>query len=77
MCVNGGTYAWSSTITPTMEASITLCHSTNLKMSASVPIFSVAAVATQMLCASIILPITPPVELATVMRTGLRPSVVE
>src|SRR5207245_11218054 len=59
---------------PTMAASATLCQTTNRKMSASVPTRSVAAVATQMLCASIILPITPPVEFAVAIRIGLSPS---
>src|SRR5713101_7209999 len=61
-------------MTPMMAASAMLCQMTNRKMSASVPTRSVAAVATQMLCASIILPITPPVEFAVAIKIGLSPS---
>ena len=46
-----------------------LCQTTALKMSASLPIWCVAAVATQMLWASIILPMTPPVLLAVQIST--------
>src|SRR5262245_34627925 len=67
--VNGCAYAWRSVIRPTMAASTTLCQMTALKMSASLPIWFVAAVATQMLWASIILPITPPVLLAVLIST--------
>jgi len=42
------------------------------KMEPSLPTWLVAAVAMQMDCASIILPITPPALLAAHMRMGLR-----
>jgi hypothetical protein len=48
-------------MTPTSAARMMLCQTTALKMSASRPTWLVAAVATQMLWASIILPMTPPV----------------
>ena len=67
--VNGGTYAWTSVISPTSAARTMLCQTTALKMSASLPSWSVAAVATQMLWASIILPMTPPVLLAVQIST--------
>ena len=60
-------------MSPTRQARTRLCHTTNLKMSASRPTWPVAAVATQMLWASIIFPITPPVEFDVAMRTGLSP----
>ena len=43
-------------------------------MSPSWPYQRVAVLATTMLCASIILPITPPELLAAAIRVGLRPS---
>src|SRR5262245_4246343 len=69
MSVNGGTYAWTSVIAPTTAARTMLCQITALKMSASLPSWCVAAVATQILWASIILPMTPPVLLAVQMST--------
>src|SRR5215510_16274869 len=50
------------------------CHTTKRKIMPSLPTWLVAAVATQIDCASTILPITPPALLATVIRTGSRPS---
>ena len=47
--VNGGTYAWSAVISPTIDARIMECQTTALKISASRPIWLVPAVATQML----------------------------
>src|SRR5262249_33593584 len=69
MPVRGQTYACASVIRPTMAARTMLCQITALKMSASLPTWYVAAVATQMLWASIILPMTPPVLLAVQMST--------
>src|SRR5262245_4848515 len=66
--VNGNTYACSSVMSPTIDARMTLCQMTALKMSASLPTWWVAAVATQIDWASIILPMTPPVLLAVQMR---------
>ena len=57
-----------------IAASATLCQKTNRRMRPSCPVWPVDAVATTMLCASIILPITPPVLFAVTMRTGLKPS---
>ena len=51
-----------------------LCGKTALKISASRPSSRVEVLATTMLWASIILPITPPALLAEAMSTGLRPS---
>ena len=70
MWVNGGTNACSAVIAPTTQARKTLCQITALKMSASRPIWFVPAVATQMLWASIILPITPPVLFAVQISTS-------
>src|SRR6059036_435550 len=46
------------------------CQNTQRKMIPSLPTWSVADVATVMDCASTILPITPPAELAAHMRIG-------
>ena len=51
-----------------------LCFSVKRKISLSCPIQPVAAVATEMLCGEIILPATPPVELAATVRCGSIPS---
>src|SRR5262249_32313866 len=67
--LSGGTYACRSVMQPTMAAKTMLCQMTALKMSASLPSWFVAAVATQMLWASIILPMTPPVLLVVQIRT--------
>src|SRR5438132_10049350 len=48
------------------------CQNTQRKMIPSLPTWFVADVATQMDCASTILPITPPAELAAHIRTGSR-----
>src|SRR5215831_5257250 len=52
------------------------CHTTKRKIMPSLPTWLVAAVATQIDCASTILPITPPALLAEVIRTGSKPSCV-
>ena len=51
-----------------------LCRSTARSKSPSLPPSPVAAAATTIDCASIILPITPPVVLADAIRIGFRPS---
>src|SRR6266480_929403 len=48
------------------------CQKTKRKMEPSLPTWLVAAVAMQMDCASIILPITPPALFVAHMRMGLR-----
>src|SRR2546429_3653601 len=60
------------TMMPTMAASATECQKTKRKMEPSLPTWLVAAVAMQMDCASIILPITPPALFVAHMRMGLR-----
>src|SRR5262249_49790666 len=71
--------AWSSskaeieTISPTSRASTRLCHKTVRRSSPSWPPSPVAAAATTIDWASIILPMTPPVVLADAMRMGLSP----
>src|SRR5258708_12592978 len=68
----GKTNAYNITIPPTIAASTMLCLKTALKIAASLPSCCVAALATTIDCASIILPITPPAELAAHISTGLR-----
>src|SRR5260221_8806734 len=70
----GKTYAYSMTIKPTIAPSAIECQTTKRKIMPSLPTWLVAAVATQMDCASTIFPITPPALLADVMSTGSRPS---
>src|SRR6187200_2537307 len=72
--IHGNTYACRTTIRPMMIASARLCQNTNRKILPSCPTWPVDAVATTMLCASIILPITPPVLFAVTISTGLNPS---
>src|SRR5689334_110129 len=50
------------------------CQTTKRKIKPSLPTWLVAAVATQIDCASTILPITPPALLAAVISTGSSPS---
>src|SRR5260221_1034820 len=57
-----------------MAPSAMECQTTKRKIMPSLPTWLVAAVATQIDCASTILPITPPALLAAVIRTGSRPS---
>ncbi len=61
MRVKGGTYACSRTSTPTSAARASECQKTNRRMRPSCPYQRVAVLATTMLWASIIFPITPPV----------------
>src|SRR5436190_22779235 len=49
-----------------------LCQKTALKIAASLPCCLVAELETTIDCASIILPITPPVEFAAPIRMGLK-----
>src|SRR5690348_2128189 len=70
----GNTYAYIMTITPTIAARDTECQKTNRKIEPSCPTWLVAAVAMQMDCATIILPMTPPAEFVAAIRIGLRPS---
>src|SRR5687768_1122925 len=72
--IQGKTYACSMTMMPMIDASATLCQNTNRRIRPSCPCWFVAAVDTTMLWASIIFPITPPVEFAVVIRTGFNPS---
>src|SRR6195952_1791359 len=57
-----------------MQASTIECQNTNLRIVPSCPNQLVAVDATTMDCASIILPITPPDELAAAIRIGDSPS---
>src|SRR2546429_2453894 len=59
---------------PTRQASAIECLNTKRKIVPSWPNQLVAVDATTIDCASIILPITPPDELAAAIRTGGRPS---
>src|SRR5438128_19891 len=74
MLVNGATYACSMTRIPTRQASAIECQNTNRRIEPSWPNQLVAVEATTIDCASIILPMTPPDELAAAIRIGLRPS---
>src|SRR5271157_1332016 len=71
--VNGYTYAWRKTRQPTNAAKARLWKKTYRKMSPSWPYHCVAVLATTMLWASIILPITPPALLAEHMSVELIP----
>src|SRR5271169_2745800 len=64
------------TRTPTRQASAIECLNTKRKIEPSWPNQLVAVDATTIDCASIILPITPPDELAAPIRIGDRPSCV-
>src|SRR5216683_4590033 len=59
---------------PTRQASAIECQNTNLRIVPSCPNQLVAVEATTIDCASIILPITPPEELAAAIRIGDKPS---
>src|SRR5229473_7777868 len=74
MLVNGATYACSITRMPTRQASAIECQNTKRRIEPSWPNQLVAVEATTIDCASIILPITPPDELAAPIRIGDRPS---
>lgn len=58
---------------PTKAASAMLWKNTQRKMSPSCPYHSVAVLATTMLCASIILPITPPQQFAAAIKLADTP----
>src|SRR5271156_6914476 len=73
----GNTYAYSITITPTIDPSAIECQNTNLKIIPSLPTCSVAAVAIVMDCASTIFPITPPALFAAHIRIGSIPNCCE
>src|SRR5882757_6873652 len=62
------------TSTPTRQASAIECQNTKRRMVPSWPYQLVAVEATTIDCASIILPMTPPEELAAPIRIGDRPS---
>src|SRR5262245_12964105 len=68
------TYACSMTSTPTRQASAIECLNTNRRIVPSCPNQLVAVEATTIDCASIILPMTPPEELAAAIRIGDRPN---
>src|ERR1700757_3693542 len=70
-------YAWSMTRTPTRQANAMEWKNTNRRMDPSWPYQLVAVEATTMDWASIILPMTPPDELAAAIRMGDRPSCCE
>src|SRR6266852_1265314 len=74
MLVNGATYACSMTTTPTRQASAIECQNTKRRMEPSCPNQLVAVEATTIDCASIILPMTPPDELAAAIKIGDRPN---
>src|SRR5207342_1332903 len=59
---------------PTREASTIECQNTKRRIEPSWPYQLVAVEATTIDCASIILPMTPPEELAAAIRIGDRPS---
>src|SRR5436190_21587941 len=59
---------------PTRQASAIECLNTKRRIVLSCPYQLVAVEATTIDCASIILPITPPEELAAALSTGDRPS---
>src|SRR5437764_2911695 len=59
---------------PTRQASAIECQNTNRRIEPSWPYQLVAVEATTIDCASIILPMTPPDELAAAIRTGDKPS---
>src|SRR5947208_9680541 len=59
---------------PTRQASAIECLNTKRKIVPSCPYQLVAVEATTIDCASIILPITPPDELAALIRIGDRPN---
>src|SRR3954453_24094686 len=59
---------------PTRQASAIECQNTKRRMVPSCPNQLVAVEATTIDCASIILPITPPDELAAPIRIGEKPS---
>src|SRR5450432_931000 len=59
---------------PTRQASAIECQNTKRKIEPSCPNQLVAVEATTIDCASIILPMTPPDELAAPIRIGDRPS---
>src|ERR1039457_2358311 len=58
---------------PTRQASTILCQNTKRRISPSCPYHSVAVLATTMLWASTILPMTPPVLFADAIRIGEGP----
>src|SRR5258708_12491511 len=62
------------TSTPTRQASAIECQNTKRRIEPSWPNQLVAVEATTIDCASIILPMTPPDELAAPMRIGDRPN---
>src|SRR5262252_5107024 len=62
------------TSTPTRQASVIECQNTKRRIEPSWPNQLVAVEATTIDCASIILPMTPPDELAAAISTGERPS---
>src|SRR5439155_13581157 len=65
----GKTYAYINTINPTIAPSAIECQNTYRKIIPSLPTWFVADVATVIDCASTILPITPPAELAAHIST--------
>src|SRR6266851_10243107 len=74
MLVNGATYACSITMMPTRQASAIECQKTKRRIEPSWPNQLVAVEATTIDCASIILPMTPPDELAALIRMGDNPN---
>src|SRR5690606_13837429 len=72
--IQGNTYAWSMTRTPTRQASTMLWRNTYRRMSPSSPCWFVATPATTILCASIILPMTPPELFDAAARRGEIPT---
>src|SRR5260370_41877804 len=66
----GNTYAYNITMTPTIAPRAIECQNKKRKIMPSLPSWLVAAVATQIDCASTIFPITPPALFAEVIRIG-------
>ena len=76
IALKGHAYACSSTSKPTRAARAILWKNTKRSIRPSWPYQCVAVLATTMLCASIILPITPPELFAAAMSVGLTPTYV-
>src|SRR5580704_19736492 len=72
--VNGNTYACNVTRIPTKAASAMLWKNTKRRISPSCPYHSVAVLATTMLWASIIFPITPPQLFAAAIKFADTPT---
>ena len=72
--IHGMTYCCKATSRPKISVRITLWGKVRASTSPSRPLRSVTETPVAMFCGEIILPITPPDELAAANRTGLKPS---